>query len=68
MSGSTINPQTGAVGVPAPKTIKKAREEVYAGISWKWFLIITVWAVVSMVGFLPYFFLSPMFLKIDTAY
>ena len=68
MSGNTINPQTGAVGVPAPKTIRKAREEVYAGISWKWFLIITSWAVVSMVGFLPYFFLSPMFIKIDPVF
>lgn len=52
---NTINPQTGAVNVPTPKTIKKAREEVYAGISFKWFVIITIWALVSMLGTIPYF-------------
>ena len=38
--------------------IKKGREEVYAGVSFKWFTIITIWACGSVVGFVPYTFLD----------
>jgi hypothetical protein len=60
---TTINPQTPNPYLSTPKTIKKAREEVYAGISFKWFLIITVWAGVSVVLSLPLFFVHNTVIK-----
>jgi hypothetical protein len=53
MSSISTNPQTGFSSFDGPTTIRKVKENAYAGISLKWFAILAVWAFVSLFVFLP---------------
>jgi hypothetical protein len=53
MSSISTNPQKGFSSFDGPTTIRKVKENAYAGISLKWFAILAVWAFVSLFAFLP---------------
>jgi len=63
MSTISTNPQKGFTSFDGPTTIRKVKETAYAGISIKWFAIIAVWAVISLVGFLPLILVQNLILR-----